>query len=172
MLSSRQVFGGPVWTVVGGFTSTLANAAFNEVRASYSVEPSADHLQPGGDRRLGAAGAWPSGDVRATQLSRRDLRVRLHRARSRGRPVHQRHLLVPVWPAPDEGRRHRRAGENDHRQPQRPQRRVDVPDRPRVRHQQSEQLPGSLVGRTLDSQLQQAGLGLWRFRAGLVERAR
>jgi outer membrane receptor protein involved in Fe transport len=35
VLSSRQVFGGPVWTVVGGFTSTLANAAFNEVRASY-----------------------------------------------------------------------------------------------------------------------------------------
>ena len=35
MLSARQVFGGPVWTVVGGFTSTLANAAFNEVRASF-----------------------------------------------------------------------------------------------------------------------------------------
>jgi len=35
VLSSRQVFGGPVWTVVGGFTSTLANAAFNEVRASF-----------------------------------------------------------------------------------------------------------------------------------------
>ena len=35
VLSSRQVFGGPVWTVVGGFTSTLSNAAFNEVRASY-----------------------------------------------------------------------------------------------------------------------------------------
>lgn len=35
VLSSRQAFGGPVWTIVGGFTSTLANAAFNEVRASY-----------------------------------------------------------------------------------------------------------------------------------------
>jgi outer membrane receptor protein involved in Fe transport len=35
VLSSRQVFGGPVWTVVGGFTSTLANSAFNEVRASF-----------------------------------------------------------------------------------------------------------------------------------------
>lgn len=35
VLSSRQTFGGPVWTVVGGLTSTLANAAFNEVRASF-----------------------------------------------------------------------------------------------------------------------------------------
>jgi hypothetical protein len=35
VLSSRQVFGGPVWTVVGGFTSTLSNTAFNEVRASF-----------------------------------------------------------------------------------------------------------------------------------------
>ncbi len=33
--NSRQTFGGPVWTVVGGLTSTLANAAFNEVRASF-----------------------------------------------------------------------------------------------------------------------------------------
>ncbi|MDO8835287.1 MAG: TonB-dependent receptor [Vicinamibacterales bacterium] len=33
--SARQTFGGPVWTVVGGFTSTLANAAFNELRASF-----------------------------------------------------------------------------------------------------------------------------------------
>ncbi len=38
--SSRQLFGGPVWTIVGGFTSTVANAAFNELRASYlSVKP-------------------------------------------------------------------------------------------------------------------------------------
>lgn len=35
VLSSRQTFGGPVWTVVGGLTSTLANAAFNEVRVSF-----------------------------------------------------------------------------------------------------------------------------------------
>ena len=35
VLSSRQTFDAPVWTVVGGLTSTLANAAFNEVRASY-----------------------------------------------------------------------------------------------------------------------------------------
>jgi outer membrane receptor protein involved in Fe transport len=35
VLSSRQTFGGPVWTVVGSLTSTLANAAFNEIRASF-----------------------------------------------------------------------------------------------------------------------------------------
>jgi hypothetical protein len=35
VLSSRQKFGGPVWTVVGGLTSTLAGAAFNEVRGSF-----------------------------------------------------------------------------------------------------------------------------------------
>ena len=33
--SSRQKFGGPVWTVVGSFSSTLSNNAFNEVRGSF-----------------------------------------------------------------------------------------------------------------------------------------
>ena len=33
-VGARQTFGGPVWNVVGNFTSTLSNATFNEVRGS------------------------------------------------------------------------------------------------------------------------------------------
>jgi outer membrane receptor protein involved in Fe transport len=33
--SSRQEFGGPVWNIVGSLSSTVTNAAFNEVRVSY-----------------------------------------------------------------------------------------------------------------------------------------
>ena len=36
-LESRQTFGGPLWNVVGNWTTTLSNRAFNEARVSYGV---------------------------------------------------------------------------------------------------------------------------------------
>jgi outer membrane receptor protein involved in Fe transport len=36
-LESRQTFGGPLWNVLGTWTSTLSNRAFNEFRATYGV---------------------------------------------------------------------------------------------------------------------------------------
>ena len=66
VLSSRQVFGGPVWTVVGGFTSTLANSAFNEVRASFlSNKPPivCNQAGTGGSALLGLALRGRSRDV-------------------------------------------------------------------------------------------------------------
>ena len=161
---------GPWWA---GSPARWPIAAFNEVRASFLSNKPPIICNQAGDRRLGAARAWTSGDVRAAQLSGRDVRVRLHRARSRGRFVLQRHLLVPARPASDEGRRGTAAQVRT------------IIDSLNVRNgawtfptdlafdiNNPEQLSGSLVGRTLDSQLRQAGLGLWRLRAGLMERSR
>ena len=36
-LESRQTFGGPLWNVVGNWTTTLSNRAFNEARVSFGV---------------------------------------------------------------------------------------------------------------------------------------
>lgn len=36
-LESRQTFGGPLWNVLGNWTTTLSNRAFNEARVSYGV---------------------------------------------------------------------------------------------------------------------------------------
>ena len=36
-LETRQTFGGPLWNVMGNWTSTLSNRAFNELRVSYGV---------------------------------------------------------------------------------------------------------------------------------------
>jgi len=35
--STRQTFGGPLWNVLGNWTTTLSNKAFNEFRATYGV---------------------------------------------------------------------------------------------------------------------------------------
>jgi outer membrane receptor protein involved in Fe transport len=36
-LETRQTFGGPLWNVLGNFTTTVSNRAFNEARVSYGV---------------------------------------------------------------------------------------------------------------------------------------
>jgi outer membrane receptor protein involved in Fe transport len=36
-LETRQTFGGPLWNVLGNWTTTLSNKAFNEFRATYGV---------------------------------------------------------------------------------------------------------------------------------------
>lgn len=36
-LESRQTFGGPLWNVLGNWTTTLSNRAFNEARVTYGV---------------------------------------------------------------------------------------------------------------------------------------
>jgi outer membrane receptor protein involved in Fe transport len=36
-LETRQTFGGPLWNVMGNWTSALSNRAFNELRVSYGV---------------------------------------------------------------------------------------------------------------------------------------
>jgi len=36
-LETRQTFGGPLWNVMGNWTSTLSNRTFNELRVSYGV---------------------------------------------------------------------------------------------------------------------------------------
>src|SRR6267142_4670599 len=36
-LETRQTFGGPLWDVMGNWTSTLSNRAFNELRVTYGV---------------------------------------------------------------------------------------------------------------------------------------
>jgi outer membrane receptor protein involved in Fe transport len=36
-LESRQTFGGPLWNVLGNWTTTLSNRAFNEARATYGI---------------------------------------------------------------------------------------------------------------------------------------
>src|SRR5262245_7514828 len=59
-LETRQTFGGPLWSVMGNWTSTLSNRAFNELRVSYNINKPwilaniADGL--GGSALLDAAG--------------------------------------------------------------------------------------------------------------------
>jgi outer membrane receptor protein involved in Fe transport len=36
-LETRQTFGGPLWNVLGNWTTTLSNKAFNELRATYGI---------------------------------------------------------------------------------------------------------------------------------------
>src|SRR5437773_10246303 len=36
-LETRQTFGGPLWNVLGNWTSTISNATFNELRVTYGV---------------------------------------------------------------------------------------------------------------------------------------
>jgi outer membrane receptor protein involved in Fe transport len=36
-LENRQTFGGPLWNVLGNWTTTLSNSAFNELRATYGI---------------------------------------------------------------------------------------------------------------------------------------
>ena len=36
-LETRQTFGGPLWNVLGNWTTTLSNKAFNELRVTYGI---------------------------------------------------------------------------------------------------------------------------------------
>jgi outer membrane receptor protein involved in Fe transport len=59
-IETRQTFGGPLWNVLGNWTTTLSNRAFNEFRATYGVNKPwilsnlADHT--GGSGLLALAG--------------------------------------------------------------------------------------------------------------------
>ncbi len=59
-VETRQTFGGPLWNVLGNWTTTLSNHAFNEFRATYGVNKPwilsnlADHT--GGSALLALAG--------------------------------------------------------------------------------------------------------------------
>jgi hypothetical protein len=99
VLSSRQVFGGPVWTVVGGFTSTLANSAFNEVRASFlSNKPPIICNQAGtGGSALLELG--PPGTFARRNYPGATFGCGFTGLESK-KPVLRRHLLVPVGAAP------------------------------------------------------------------------
>jgi outer membrane receptor protein involved in Fe transport len=59
-LESRQTFGGPLWNVLGNWTTTLSNRAFNEARVTYGINKPwiLSNLagQTGGSALLEAAG--------------------------------------------------------------------------------------------------------------------
>ncbi len=63
-LESRQTFGGPLWNVLGNWTTTLSNRAFNEARVTYGVNKPwiLSNLagETGGSGLLKAAGYSPA----------------------------------------------------------------------------------------------------------------
>ena len=68
-LESRQTFGGPLWNVLGNWTTTLSNRAFNEARVSLWRQQAVDSEQPrrrDGRREL-LDGRWLQPDERQSR---------------------------------------------------------------------------------------------------------
>ena len=96
-LEKRATFNGPIWSVLGTWTSTLSGSAFNEMRAYYGVNKiritsnlagTYRHRPPAAERLDGA--------IHRADLSRRLVRV-VHDRRARGRdePLLQRLASSP-----------------------------------------------------------------------------
>ena len=135
-LETRQTFGGPLWNVLGNWTTTLSNRAFNELRVTYGVNKpwilEQHRRRPGGSDLLAAAGyntsaGNPTGKFARISYPGRELRRHVvHRARRREQPVPDRQLLARVRPAPVQVRRHRRAAADVHGRRSGAQRLVDL----------------------------------------------
>ena len=66
----RYTFGGPIWNVVGSWTTTLGNTKFNEVRAVLRLQQAAHHLQQVGDGRRRQPGPGASRHLRRRRSTR------------------------------------------------------------------------------------------------------